>query len=233
VPVQPFNWSTFNSQLSFPAIYFSVRFLSAFGTGNAQPAPIKGRKTTKNRPSNNMKKFITVWISCSLALAAGAMAQQDEATPAPKKKQHEKAQGSPEGRPAAKPQAERPASQPRPGKRKEATAPENAKPETSAGEQPVAPPKANAQPGQHKKGPRAGKATETPSANAAPAAAVTPAPVKANAKAQAQASAAPQPNQPQPPVPNKPIAQGKKPDASMPSLNRSKSQPSPLPRTAG
>ena len=37
-----------------------------------------------------MKKFITIWISCSLALAAGAMAQQDQAK-AKKKREQEQA----------------------------------------------------------------------------------------------------------------------------------------------
>ena len=35
-----------------------------------------------------MKKLITVLMSCSLALVAGALAQQDDNSPAPKKKQH-------------------------------------------------------------------------------------------------------------------------------------------------
>ena len=35
-----------------------------------------------------MKKLITLLMSCSLALVAGAMAQQDDNSPAPKKKQH-------------------------------------------------------------------------------------------------------------------------------------------------
>src|SRR5438094_551941 len=38
-----------------------------------------------------MKKFITIFISCSLALAAGAMAQQDETSPAPNKKKNQQA----------------------------------------------------------------------------------------------------------------------------------------------
>ena len=51
-----------------------------------------------------MKRFIAILISCSLALTAGAMAQQDEAQPTPKKKQQEKAQGSKEAQSAAHPQ---------------------------------------------------------------------------------------------------------------------------------
>jgi len=39
-----------------------------------------------------MKKLITLLMSCSLALVAGAMAQQDDNSPAPKKKQHGQSQ---------------------------------------------------------------------------------------------------------------------------------------------
>ena len=60
-----------------------------------------------------MKKFITIWIGCSLALAAGALAQQDEAQPTPKKKQQEKAHTAEQGKPTAEPRpATRPAPQP-------------------------------------------------------------------------------------------------------------------------
>ena len=54
-----------------------------------------------------MKKFITIWIGCSLALAVGALAQQEEAQPTPTKKQHHKAKSAQ----AAQPSAGQPAQQ--------------------------------------------------------------------------------------------------------------------------
>lgn len=54
-----------------------------------------------------MKKFITIWISCSLALAVGALAQQEEEQPTPTKKQHHKAKSAQ----AAQPSAGQPAQQ--------------------------------------------------------------------------------------------------------------------------
>ena len=47
-----------------------------------------------------MKKFITIWIGCSLALAVGALAQQEEAQPTPTKKQH-KAKSAQAAQPSA------------------------------------------------------------------------------------------------------------------------------------
>ena len=63
--------------------------------------------TDENRPRNNMKKFITIWIGCSLALAVGALAQQEDAEPTPTKKQRQKAKSAQ----AAQPSAGQPAQQ--------------------------------------------------------------------------------------------------------------------------
>ena len=52
-----------------------------------------------------MKKFITIWIGCSLALAVGALAQQEEPTPTKKKGQKAKSAQ------AAQPSAGQPAQQ--------------------------------------------------------------------------------------------------------------------------
>lgn len=64
-----------------------------------------------------MKKIITIMIGCSMALAASAVAQQDNAEATPhKKKQHENAaQAAPEGQPPARQQAERPNAMPHKG----------------------------------------------------------------------------------------------------------------------
>ncbi len=82
-----------------------------------------------------MKKFIMICLSCSLALAAGATAQQEDASPAAKKKQHEKAQAAPHEKPAARAHADRSAPKPRAAaKAKEpAAAAENARPQNAAG----------------------------------------------------------------------------------------------------
>ncbi len=50
-----------------------------------------------------MKKFITILISCSLAMAAGAMAQQEEATPQPPKKGEAERHPAKEAHPPANP----------------------------------------------------------------------------------------------------------------------------------
>src|SRR5262245_41807157 len=70
-----------------------------------------------------MKKFITLWISCSLLLAVGALAQQEDAQSTPTKKQRKKAKSAQ----AAQPSAGQPAQQaPHAGKRaKEHAAPPN------------------------------------------------------------------------------------------------------------
>lgn len=54
-----------------------------------------------------MKKFITILISFSLALAAGAMAQQDEEQQKPKKEQPEKSHPANEAKPEPKPKSVR------------------------------------------------------------------------------------------------------------------------------
>jgi hypothetical protein len=62
--------------------------------------------THEIRPKNNMNKFITILISCSLALAATAIAQQDEEQGKVKKgKDQEKAQPANEAKPAPKPKS--------------------------------------------------------------------------------------------------------------------------------
>lgn len=139
-----------------------------------------------------MKKFITIWISCSLALAASAMAQQDQASPAPKKKQHEKAQAAKEAQSPAKQESNRPAGGAHAEKQARGAdaATRGTKAQAPANE--TATPNANAQTGQHKKGRNAPKAPSTANAKATPAG------------AQAQAPAAPQAG--------KGNAQAKKPD---------------------
>src|SRR5215470_5095324 len=76
-----------------------------------------------------MKKFITIWISCSLALAVGALAQQDDAQPTPNKKQRHKAKSAQ----AAQPSAGQPDQQaPRAGKRARERAGAPNKPQSQA-----------------------------------------------------------------------------------------------------
>src|SRR5476649_1120173 len=59
--------------------------------------------THEIRPKNNMNKFTAILISCSLALAATAIAQQDEEQGKVKKgKDQEKAQPANEAKPAPK-----------------------------------------------------------------------------------------------------------------------------------
>jgi hypothetical protein len=148
-----------------------------------------------------MKRFITILISCSLALTAGAMAQQDEAQPTPKKKQQEKAHGPKEAQPAAHPQTSRPGQGPHavPKTKEPVAGPPHARPHVSPKEPANAAPNANAQAGQHKKGPKAPKAPPTANAPASPV------------SAEANPKAAPRANQPNP-VAQKPTAQTKKPD---------------------
>jgi hypothetical protein len=159
-------------------------------------------KPNENRPRSNMKKFITIFISCSLALSAGAMAQQDEAQPTPKKKQQEKAHAPREPQSPAHPQGERPANRPNPGmKAKEpVTAPPHPRAHVPAKESANATPNVNAQTGQqHKKGRNASKAPPTANEAANPAPAAT------------SPQAAPLANKPNPAA-QKPTAQTKKLD---------------------
>lgn len=151
-----------------------------------------------------MKKFITIFISCSLALAAGAIAQQDETSPAPKKKQHQKEQAGQEAAPPARPQAERPANRP-PGAarmKEPGAAARHPKAETPATEPAQASPNANPPAGHHKKG-QAATANET--ANPA-----KPAREKTGAQS-TQAETVPQANPPNAQT-NKANAQANKPD---------------------
>jgi len=132
-----------------------------------------------------MKKLITIFIGCSLALSAIASAQQDEAQATPgKKKQHkqqqEKANAAPGEQGPASPQAQRPQKSHRGMKAQErrGEAPANtpeaapAKGKARARTQTQAPAteSANAEtdvkaPGQHRKGRNAAKTTATATAN--------------------------------------------------------------------
>jgi hypothetical protein len=65
-----------------------------------------------------MKKFITIWISCSLVLAVGALAQQEDPQSTPTKKQRKKAQSAQAAQPSAgQPAQQAPAARPHAGKR--------------------------------------------------------------------------------------------------------------------
>ena len=118
-----------------------------------------------------MKKFITIWIGCSLALAAGALAQQDKAQPTPKKKQQENARAAEQGKPTAEPRAVRPAPKPHAAKKaKEPVAVSHkARPQTPATERMNATPNAKAPAGQHTKERNASKTPATANKPAIPA----------------------------------------------------------------
>jgi len=112
-------------------------------------------KTNQNRLKEYMKTFITIFISCSLAFAASAIAQQDEGSPAPKKKQHGKPQTNQETAAPAKPQAAPPghpahhqeaAHHQEPGMKQQGHPPQHPKPETPATEPAQANPNGNANP---------------------------------------------------------------------------------------
>jgi hypothetical protein len=140
-----------------------------------------------------MKKIITIVISCSLALVAGTMAQQEEATATPSKKQQRKEHAATNVQSPAKPQAQQPGARPHAGKRarERAAATENANAQAPATGAASATPNAqpNAQTGQRKKGRHATRESATANQSA------TPAPAKANAQAQGetQSPAASQP----------------------------------------
>jgi hypothetical protein len=140
-----------------------------------------------------MKKIITILISCSLALAVSAIAQQETPQPTPSKKQQRKAHAASAAQSPAGPQAGQPAARPHAGRkaREQAAAAANPNAQAPAGEAASATP--NARPsaaGQRKKGRNAARESATANQPA------TPAPAKANAQTQgeAQAPAAPQPN---------------------------------------
>ena len=64
-----------------------------------------------------MKKIITILVSCSLALAASAMAQQEGASPTPNKKQQRKEHAASEAQSPAGRQAQEPGARPHAGRR--------------------------------------------------------------------------------------------------------------------
>jgi hypothetical protein len=136
-----------------------------------------------------MKKIITILISCSLALAASAMAQQEEASATPSKKQQRKEHAASGAQTPAGPQAGQPAARPHAGRkaRERAPAATNANAPAPAGEAASATPnrRPNAQAGQRKKGHKAAQESATANQPAASA------PAKANAQ-EAQAPVAPQ-----------------------------------------
>ena len=153
-----------------------------------------------------MKKFITILISCSLALAAGAMAQQEDEQQPPKKKQQEKAHAK-EAPSAEKPQANRPAPRSHSGKKAKepVAASANTRAQAPAQEPANATSNANAQTGRNKNARNASKASARVNQP------TKTAPAKASAQAEAQAPNAPQANQPNPGA-RKLNAQAKKPD---------------------
>ena len=68
--------------------------------------------------------FITIWVACSLALAVGALAQQEEEQPSPTKKQRKKAPSAQAAQPSAgQPAQQAPAARPHAGKRAKERAP--------------------------------------------------------------------------------------------------------------
>ena len=143
-----------------------------------------------------MKTIITIVISCSMALAASAMAQQEGATPTPNKKQPRKehAAASVAQSPAA-PQAGQPGARPHAGRRarERAAATQNANAPAPVAGTASATPNARTSPQieQRRKGRHA--APQSAPANQSSA---TPSSTKANAQAQTetQPTAAPQPN---------------------------------------
>jgi hypothetical protein len=140
-----------------------------------------------------MKKIITILIGCSLPLA-GAMAQQENASPSPNKKQQRREHAAREAQSPAGPQAEQPSARPHPGRRarERAAANQDANTQNPAAEAPNASPNArpNAPGGQRRRERNANRET----APAAPSA--TPAAAKANPQRQDEAPvpAATQPN---------------------------------------
>jgi hypothetical protein len=138
-----------------------------------------------------MKKFITVWISCSLALAVTALAQQDDTQPTPrKKKRQENAQAAQQGSPAARPQAGRPAAaggRQHPGRRarEAAAANENGMNGAAAKEPTTSPANARMQRAQRRKERKAANPAETGS-TPAEATSTPAAPAGPNAKTKGQ-----------------------------------------------
>jgi hypothetical protein len=121
-----------------------------------------------------MKKIITIVISCSLALAAGAMAQQETASATPNKKQQRKEHAASAAQSPSGSQAQQPEARPRAGRRarERAAATENANPQTPAAEAPNASPKSRPNPpGIHRKGHNANRESAPANQSVTPAAA--------------------------------------------------------------
>lgn len=159
-----------------------------------------------------MKKFTTILISCSLALAAGAMAQQEEASQPPNKKQAEGKHPAKEARPAKNAAKEaRPANETKPESARKEHAATKAPGQTKGAPEPQSTSESPAATNAGKDAPANGKQQAEQSkkkehnAPNAPATANKPAaPTPASASAPSQAPAAPQAN--------KVNAQAKKPD---------------------
>jgi hypothetical protein len=154
-----------------------------------------------------MKKLITILISCSLTLAASAIAQQDEQQQKPKKEkaQPEKSHPTNEARPAPKPQ-----SAPRQHAETKASGQENGVPKPQSTESSSKPHATTKVPGKGPANANAGReqveqSNKERSAPNEPATAnKPPSSAPADANGQYRAAAAPQAN--------KPNAQAKKPD---------------------
>ncbi len=149
-----------------------------------------------------MKKIITLLISCSFALAVSAIAQQEDASPSPNKRQQRQqrreqraaAQDNTAQAPAAAGQTEQPAARPHAGRKakERAAAMENKNAQAPAADATATTPdaKVNAQTGQTRKERRAARQSAAAAEQAA-----TPAPdAKANAKTKMNAQAAPAAN---------------------------------------
>jgi hypothetical protein len=158
-----------------------------------------------------MKKFITILMSCSLALAAGALAQQDEGQqPTPKKKHAAKANAQPdqEAKPAAHPPR---ASQTRAHAKVHENMPAN--PAKPANAQAHA--KAQAEP--HKKGQHAAKQAASANETAPVAAQANPPKAPADQKK---------------PGASKRVAKGKKPDVQAIKAQHANFHAQPKPKQA-
>ncbi len=112
-----------------------------------------------------MKKFITIWIGCSLALAVGALAdQQEEAQSTPGKKQHRKAQSAQTAHPLTGQQA--PVAMPHGRKRAKERGAAPANPHTQSPANPGANTNANSNAAMKAERKRNRKATEESANNA-------------------------------------------------------------------
>jgi hypothetical protein len=133
-----------------------------------------------------MKRIITIVISCSLALATGLMAQQEDASATPNKKQQRKEHAASAAQSPTGPQAQPPSARPRAGRRarERAAAMENANAQSPAAEAPNASPNARPNaPGARRKARNANRESATPNQSATPAA------PKANVQTQGEVKA--------------------------------------------